>query len=214
MTTQREPTVFLVDDEEAVRDALSLVLEEAGIPCLAYPSAEAFLTETLEDRRGCAIVDLRMPGMDGLQLQQALEDRGIGLPVIFLTGYGDIPTSVKAMKAGALDFLTKPVPKATLLAAIAAGFAEDARLHELAERSQSALGRLASLTGREREVMELAIEGLSNKEIARKLSISHRTVEIHKARVMKKAGAGNVLDLARIAREAGGANAAAAVSDD
>ena len=202
MNTQREPTAFLVDDEEAVRDSLSLVLEQAGIPCLAYPSAEAFLAESLEERPGCAIIDLRMPGMDGLQLQEAMEQRGIGLPVIFLTGYGDIPTSVKAIKAGALDFLTKPVSTATLLAAIEAGFAEDARLRAQAERSHSAQGRLAQLTARERDVMELAIEGLSNKEIARKLSISHRTVEIHKARVMKKAGAGNVLDLARIVREA------------
>lgn len=202
MNNRREPTVFLVDDEDAVRDSLSLMLEQEGIPCLAFPGAEAFLAEALEDRRGCAIVDLRMPGMDGLQLQQAMEDRGIALPVIFLTGFGDIPTSVKAIKAGALDFLTKPVPKATLLAAIAAGFAEDERRQQEAERSHSAQERLSTLTGREREVMELAIEGLSNKEIARKLSISHRTVEIHKARVMKKAGAGNVLDLARIAREA------------
>ncbi len=206
MNKHREPTVFLVDDEEAVRDSLSLVLEQEGIPCLAFPSAEAFLSEALEGRRGCAIVDLRMPGMDGLQLQQAMEDRGAGMPVIFLTGFGDIPTSVKAIKAGALDFLTKPVPKSTLLAAIAAGFAEDERRQQQAERSHHAQERLTTLTARERDVMELAIEGLSNKEIARKLSISHRTVEIHKARVMRKAGAGNVLDLARIVREAGDAH--------
>lgn len=196
-------TVFLVDDDAAVRDSLSLLIEQEGFAVETFAGAEDFLAACRPERRGCAIVDLRMPGMDGLRLQEELARRGVALPLVFLTGHGDIPTSVRAIKAGAVDFLTKPVSGAALMASLHAALAEGERLRAQAESSSTAASRLASLTEREREVMALAVEGLPNKEIARRLDISHRTVEIHKARIMHKTGAATLLELARIA-EAGG----------
>lgn len=191
-----DPCVFLVDDDAAVRDALSLLIETAGYAVRSYAGADAFLADCGPRSRGCAIVDLRMPGMNGMELQAEMARRGMLLPIIFLTGYGDIPTSVKAIKAGAVDFLTKPVAAAQLFASIATAMAA-------AGRNSSAASCLAGLTERERAVMRLAIQGLAHKEIARLLGISHRTVEIHKAHVMKKTGAASLMELARIAREAG-----------
>ncbi len=201
MNDQR--TVFVVDDDPAVRDSLMLLFEEGDLAVESFASAEAFLAAARSAPRCCAIVDIRMPGMDGMQLQAELSRRGILLPVIFLTGHGDIPLSVRAIKAGAVDFLTKPVTGAALLASVQAALLESERLSVQTEASQTAAARIASLTEREREVMVLAVEGLPNKEIARRLGISHRTVEIHKARIMHKTGADTLLDLARLA-EAGG----------
>lgn len=196
-------TIFVVDDDPAVRDSLTLLLEQEDLPVQTFDGAEAFLAACRPQQRGCAIVDLRMPGMDGMRLQEELGRRGILLPIIFLTGHGDIQTSVRAIKAGAIDFLTKPITASALLASIRAALVEGERLYAQAETTHTAASRLASLTERERDVMALAVEGLPNKEIARRLDISHRTVEIHKARIMHKTGAVTVLDLARIA-EAGG----------
>lgn len=196
-------TVFVVDDDPAVRDSLTLLLEQEDIAVEAFDSAESFLAACAPARRGCAIVDMRMPGMDGLQLQAELSRRGVPLPIVFLTGHGDIPLSVRAMKAGAADFLTKPVTGAALLHSVEAALSECDRMRSQSEASQTAAARIASLTDREREVMALAVAGLPNKEIARRLDISHRTVEIHKARIMHKTGADTVLDLARVA-EVGG----------
>lgn len=195
------PTVYIIDDEAAVRDALLLLLSEADIAVEAYENAEAFLRLCHPHAPCCAIVDLSMPGMDGLQLQQEMNRRGIRLPVIFLSGHGDIPISVKAIKAGAVDFLTKPVASATLLEAVRNA------CQECTQRTVGAAGGpddhsgLASLTEREREVMSLAVAGHSNKEIARRLGISHRTVEIHKTHIMHKTGAVNLLELARLAQQ-------------
>jgi RNA polymerase sigma factor (sigma-70 family) len=151
----------------------------------------------------CVVADIRMPGMDGIQLQEELARRGVALPLIFLTGHGDIPMSVRAIKAGAIDFLTKPITGQALLRSVQEALRESDRLSENAEKNESATARMALLTEREREVMELAIKGMSNKEIARRLGISHRTVEIHKARVMHKTDSDSLLDLARIADAAG-----------
>ena len=196
-------TVFVVDDDPAVRDSLTLLLEEEDLAIKSFASAEAFLAEPAEVRHSCAIVDIRMPGMDGMQLQAELARRGVLLPIIFLTGHGDIPLSVRAVKAGAVDFLTKPVTAKALLESVHAALLESARLASQAEANQTAMECLASLTERERQVMALAVEGLHNKEIARHLGISHRTVEIHKARIMHKTGANTLLDLARIAEASG-----------
>lgn len=197
------PTVFVIDDDPAVRDSLTLLLEQEDLVVETFPSAESFLAARRPARGNCAIVDIRMSGMDGMHLQTELTRRSVPLPVIFLTGHGDIPLSVRAIKAGAVDFLTKPVTGTALLESVRAALAESAKLSSQVEATLSAATRLASLTERERDVMVLAIQGLPNKEIARRLDISHRTVEVHKARIMQKTGAETLVDLAKLA-EAGG----------
>lgn len=193
-------TVYVVDDDPAIRDSLSLLLEQEDMTVVGYESAAAFLNDIeILTPRCCAIVDIRMPDIDGLQLQAEIINRGILLPVIFLTGHGDIPMSVRAIKSGAMDFLTKPISGHALLESVHVALLESERLFSQAEANHSARSVLESLTDREREVMSLAIEGLSNKEIARQLGISHRTVEIHRARVMHKTGADSLVDLVRIA---------------
>jgi len=198
-----EPTVFIVDDDSAVRDALMLMIEQEGIAVKTFNSGDDFLAAYQPECLGCAIVDIRMPVMDGMQLQDELCQRNILLPIVFLTGHGDIPLSVKAVKAGAVDFLTKPVTRENLLASVRSAILESRRLIAQLENGQDAKLRLTDLTEREREVMALAVAGSPNKEIARRLGISHRTVEIHKSKIMHKTGAINLLDLARIANEGG-----------
>jgi FixJ family two-component response regulator len=195
MNTQ---SVYIVDDDAAVRDALTLLLEQEAIEVQAYASAEDFLATNLEAATGCAIVDIRMAGMDGMQLQAELARREIRLPIIFLTGHGNIPMSVRAIKSGAVDFLTKPITAETLLASVRAAMLENEKKLALLAEGQTALNRINALTERERDVMQLAVEGLCNKDIARRLEISHRTVEIHKARVMHKTGTNSVLELAKL----------------
>jgi FixJ family two-component response regulator len=201
--TDQTMTVFVVDDDAAVRDSLSLLIEQEGLAVKTFASARAFLEDFEPEHTGCVIVDLRMPEMDGMALQEEMARRGILLPVIFLTAHGDIPTSVRAIKAGAVDFLTKPITRSTLMASINSACEEGDRLRAQADTRVSAATLLASLTERERDVLTLAIEGLPNKVIARQLDISHRTVEIHKARIMSKTGATTLLELARIAEAAG-----------
>jgi FixJ family two-component response regulator len=196
-------TVFVVDDDPAVRDSLALLLEQDDVLVEVFASGEAFLAVVKPRERSCAIIDIRIAGMDGMQLMGKLAERRLPLPVIVLTGFGDIPLSVRAIKAGAVDFLTKPITGAALLESVHAALIESDRLYSQAEVSQTAAALVAGLTEREREVMLLAVSGLANKEIARRLGISHRTVEIHKARVMSKTGATTLLDLARIAETSG-----------
>ncbi len=197
----REPTVFIVDDDAAVRDSLTLMIQQAGIKVQSFENAKTFLHAYQADFFGCIIIDIKMPEMDGLQLQEELSRLKIVLPIIFLTGHGDIPMSVKAIKAGAVDFLTKPVIREKLLGCVRAAFvAAEKRYDELAH-NQDAISCLQKLTEREREVMILAVQGHSNKEIGRFLGISYRTVEIHKSKIMQKTGATNLLDLARIVSE-------------
>lgn len=193
-------TVYVIDDDPAIRDSLALLLEQEDIAVLTFASARNFLDSIGQtEPRCCAIIDIRMPSQDGLQLQAEIVRRGLLLPVIFMTGHGDIPMSVRAIKSGAMDFLTKPVTSHALLESVHAALLESEHLFSRAEASDAARSSLENLTDRERDVLGLAIEGLSNKEIARKLGISHRTVEIHRARVMSKTGAESLLDLVRIA---------------
>ena len=194
-----EATVFIVDDDPAIRDSLTLMIGQENLTVHSYASAEDFLEAAKPNCLGCIIIDIRMQGMDGMQLQEALSQRNTLLPIIFLTGHGNIPMSVRAIKAGALDFLTKPVTREKLMAAIHAAVLESERMLSENASQQDAVSRIAGLTDRERDVLKLAIQGYANKEIARHLGISHRTVEIHKSKIMHKTGAVNLLDLARIA---------------
>jgi len=197
------PTVYIIDDDSAIRDSLALMIEQEDLGVLVFDCAESFLAACSETSYGCAIIDIRMPGMDGMQLQEEMTRRGILLPVVFLTGHGDIPMSVRAIKSGAQDFLTKPVTRDKLLASVRSALKSGSQMVEKIARVQRTRSLLAELTDREREVMMLAVLGHPNKEIARRLGISHRTVEIHKAKIMHKTGAINLLDLARLAQEGG-----------
>lgn len=197
------PTVFIIDDDTAVRDSLTLLLEQEAIHVQSFTSAEAFLSAYKPDFTGCILLDIRMPGKDGLTLQEELNQRKSQLPIIFLTGYGSIPLSVKAMKAGAIDFLTKPVTRIKLLTSIQSAFLEAYKTQHAAEHHQDALSRIITLTEREQEIMTLVVQGYSNKEIAQRLHISFRTVEIHRSHILHKTGAHNLLDLVRIAHESG-----------
>jgi len=197
------PTVYIIDDEHAIRDSLALMIAQENIPVMTFESAEAFLAVCPQECYGCAIIDYRMPEMDGLQLQEELAKRNISLPIIFLTGHGNIPTSVKAMKAGAIDFLTKPVRREKLISVVTNAMIESERTLTESASCKEAEKCIATLTEREYDVMLLAIQGHHNKDIARKLGISHRTVEIHKSNIMHKTGANHVLDLARIAHKSG-----------
>jgi len=194
-----DSTVYVVDDDAAVRDALSMLLEVAGHAVTTFGSALEFLDGFMPDTPGCLILDVDMPGMDGPALQQELSRRGVQLPVIFLSGKGTIPVTVRTIKSGAMDFLTKPVDRKVLLISVQKALERSLLLQKQAETFQSIALRLAALTEREREVMKLAVAGQTNKEIGQRLGISYRTVEIHRTHVMHKTGATNLLELARIA---------------
>jgi FixJ family two-component response regulator len=193
--------IHLVDDDESRRSALQRLLGAAGYQVKAYASAGEFLLKPPADGTGCLLLDLRMPGPSGLDLQDALKRHGISLPVIFLTGHGDLPTGVRAMKAGAVDFLTKPVERDVLLAAIARAIDADAARRADRARGADLKRRLAELTGREREVFDLVVAGSLNKQIAAVLGIAERTVKAQRASVMAKLGAANAAELGRIAAE-------------
>lgn len=190
--------VYIVDDDRAVRESLSLILRVAGWAVESYPSAEAFLQGYKDDQPACLLLDVRMPGMSGLELQQHLAGGGVTLPIIFISGHADVPTSVSAMRGGAVDFLEKPFRRDQLLERIREALERAAQLHtERAER-RHVLERLARLTPREREVMSLVIAGRSNKEIGRLLGTSHRTVDVQRARVMEKMETGTPQELAAL----------------
>jgi FixJ family two-component response regulator len=195
--------VYIIDDDPAVRDSLSLMIAQEGLNVETFECAEDFLGFVPQHCRGCAIVDICMPMMDGMALQEALLARQVTLPIIFLTGHGEIPTSVRAIKAGAVDFLTKPITRERLMSSVRTALMLSEKVYDQAIKAETTRHRLNDLTEREREVMSLAILGQSNKEIARHLGISHRTVEIHKAKIMHKTGATNLLELARLAQEGG-----------
>jgi FixJ family two-component response regulator len=191
-------TVFIVDDDVAVRDSLGMLLEAAGYAAEAFQCAADFLDNLTPSTRGCLILDVRMPDMDGLDLQKELIRRGARLPVIFLTGHGTIPETVRAIKAGAMDFLTKPVDGPALLAHVEKALKQGSAQQKRIDSYQAAASRLATLTDREREVLTLAVAGHVSKEIAQRLGISSRTVEIHRAHILQKTGASNLLEVARI----------------
>jgi len=196
-------TVFIVDDDAAVRDGLAMLLETAGLSAKTYASAHEFLDALDPAQPGCLLLDVRMPQMSGPELQDELNRRGSLLPIIFLTAHGDIATTAQAFKAGASDFLTKPVDSPTLLKCVHAALEKSARLKRQAATTQAQRARIRMLTEREREIMALVVAGQPNKKIARQLGISHRTVEIHRTRVMQKTGAANLLELSHIAEACG-----------
>ncbi len=198
-----ENTVFVVDDDPDIRDSLLLLLQSANFNVEIFASAKAFLDSGAPMRPGCLIADVRMPDMDGLELQSELVRRGISLPVIIITGHGDVPLAVRAMKAGAIDFLEKPFNETALLASIRRAYATGASSMREARAAETAAARMAQLTEREREVLALVVSGRANKEIARELKISPRTVEIHRAHVMEKMEAGSLAELVRITIRAG-----------
>jgi FixJ family two-component response regulator len=195
--------IFLVDDDEGVLRALSRMLSTKGFEVQAFSSATEFLARHDRSVPGCAIFDVSMPDLDGIELQKALRARESERPVIFITGVGDIPTSVQAMKAGAIDFLTKPVKSQQLLAAVALAAEKEAKA--IASRSELAVinDRLSSLTPREREVLTHVIAGRLNKQIAGDLGTSEKTIKLHRGRMMHKLGVRSVADLVRVAERAG-----------
>ena len=179
-------TVFLIDDDQAVRDAIRLLLETSGFTVQTFASALDFLNSPVVGQPGCLVLDVRMPGLSGLDLQKRLQAQGLRIPIIFITGHGDVPMAIRAMKAGALDFIEKPFQGQTLLARIEEALAVDGQeRHRQAQRADAA-ARLALLSPREREVLERVADGQYNKVIASELGISLSTVEIHRKRVMQK----------------------------
>jgi len=194
-----ESTVFVVDDDEAVRDSVSSLLSAMGLNTAAFASGEAFLLGYTPAQLGCAIVDVRMPGMDGIALLEHIRSKGLTLPVIMMTGHADVPLAVRAMKAGALDFIEKPCSNTVLRDAVQRAL-DSARAGALAQVDQADASHcVASLTARERDVMRLLVIGHPNKIIAYQLNISPRTVEIHRANVMKKMKADSLSHLVRMA---------------
>jgi FixJ family two-component response regulator len=195
--------VYLVDDDDALRRATSRLLQSNGLDVHAFASAEAFLAEYDASSPGCLLLDLRMPGQSGLDLQRTLVERGVALPIVFLTGHADVPASVHAMKSGAIDFLEKPVDEDQLLSAVEKALEVDvAARRERGDLSQIQ-ARLASLTEREREVLVEVVTGKLNKQVASTLGIAERTVKLHRARVLEKMGAESLADLVRIAERLG-----------
>lgn len=190
--------VFLVDDDADVRDAVSMLLSTADHKVEVFSTAQELLDRIKPEDAGCMVLDVRLPGMDGLELQRALYRQGIRMPVIFITGHGDIPMAVRAVNAGALDFLEKPFDDDKLLERVEEALANDREQREIAERRATIEERLATLTPREREVMEEILKGKLNKVIAADLDLSTRTVEVHRARILEKLHVRNVSAMVRL----------------
>jgi len=193
-----QPCIFIVDDDHAVRDALGLIMETAGLAYRAFESAEQFLQTYCPGQPGCLLLDVNLPGLNGHELQAELIRRNIHLPIIFLTAYGDIPMTVRAIKAGAVDFLTKPVPRKLLLERIEAVLQNEAMAHEHDIAKEKQCSCLNTLTARELEILPLVLAGHPNKIIAKQLGVSYRTIEIHRIRILKKTGTINLLELANL----------------
>jgi FixJ family two-component response regulator len=190
--------VYLVEDDDAVRDSLQMVLESVGHKVVGYSRADAFLEDYSNDMAGCLVLDIRMPGMNGMELQRQLNARNSILPIIFVTGHGDVPMAVDAMQRGAVDFVQKPYREEELLGKIQQAIASDAENRADLEEKHKIRAKLSDLTPRESQVMVLMIEGKANKVIAYDLDISQRTVEIHRARVMEKMGVRSLAHLVRM----------------
>ncbi|HET6854149.1 MAG TPA: response regulator transcription factor [Pyrinomonadaceae bacterium] len=195
--------VFVVDDDASMRDAISRLLNAVGLTVQTFASARAFLNRRLPDVPGCVVLDVRLPGLSGLDLQREMVERGIHIPVVFITGHGDIPMSVQAMKAGAVEFLTKPFRDQDLLDAVRSGIQLDRKARE--ERAELAELRdcVRQLTQREQEVMSLVVSGLLNKQIALQLGTSEKTIKIHRGQVMRKMRATSLADLVRMSQKLG-----------
>ncbi len=199
------PTIFIVDDDPAVRSSLAKALGARGYQVEAHDSAAAFLNAGPGERRGCLVLDVRMPDVSGLELQEMLRNAGVHLPIIFVTGHGDIPMTVRALKLGAVDFLEKPYAIDVLLARVEDALAADVEAWRREDRARRVRERLQRLTDREQMVFEHLTRqhNVSNKDVAKSLGISHRTVEVHRSRIMRKLGAETLADLVEMADSSG-----------
>jgi FixJ family two-component response regulator len=196
-------TIFLVDDDGPILKALERLLRGAGFEVKSFQSSQAFLEQHDPETPGCAVLDVAMDGLNGLELQQALAASGCDRPIVFLTGRGDIPTSVRAMRAGAVNFLTKPADTKELLAAIQLAVEKDALARATSARMEPIKRRLAALTPRERDVLRLVVTGRLNKQIAAELGTAEKTIKVHRGRVMEKMAVRSVAELARMTERAG-----------
>ncbi len=197
--TDPRPIIFVIDDDASVRDGVSNLLESVGLQVQVFKSTEAFQNASRPDGPSCLVLDVKLPGMNGLEFQEALEKAGIRIPIVFITAHGDVPMTSRAMKAGAIEFLMKPFQKEDLLSAIRQGVDRDrVRREEQAEFS-ILRSRFDELTAREREVMELVVAGLTNKEVAMRLGISEVTTKMHRGQVTRKMKADSLPDLVRMA---------------
>ena len=199
--TETKPTIFIVDDDPSVRDSMELMLKSVEFNVKTFVSAQDFLTANLQEGPGCLILDVRMPGMSGLDLQEKLVSTKTPLPVIFITGHGTVPMSVRAMKAGAVDFLQKPFEEQDLLDAIYRAIKQQRERQSKTDEADKIQQRFKALTSRECEVFSLLVTGMANKEIAYKLGTSERTVKAHRAQIMEKMNAGSLADLVRFAEK-------------
>jgi FixJ family two-component response regulator len=200
---EQRAVVFVVDDDPSMRTALEDLMSSVGLEVRAFAAPQEFLQSKLPDAPGCLVLDVRLPGMSGLTFQQELAKEGLTLPVIFITGHGDIPMSVRAMKAGAVEFLTKPFHDQDLLDAIHAAIERDRKRRREAVRVAELRERFATLTDRERQIMTLVAIGRPNKQIAAELSLSEMTVKVHRGQVMRKMRAGSLPELVRMADRLG-----------
>jgi FixJ family two-component response regulator len=196
----KDETIHIVDDDDAVRDSLSLLLRTVGLRSRTYASATDFLDAYVPGEVGCLVTDIRMPGLSGLELQHALIEKHFEIPVIFITGHGDVPMAVDAMKSGAVDFIQKPFRDQDLLDRIHQALHLARSAHDAQLETSTIKERFETLTPREREVMDKVVAGCANKVIAMDLAVSQRTVELHRARVMQKMGARSLAELVRLAQ--------------
>ena len=194
-----EPVVYIVDDDDAVRDSIQTLLTSVGIKSQVFSNADEFLSGHDPDNPGCLILDVRMPGMSGLELQKKLLDMKVKIPTIVISGHGDIRTAVESLQGGAIDFLEKPLREQKLLELVAKGFEKDQRFRSANVECKSIEIRMALLSPREREILDVVVAGKSNKVIADELGISHKTVESHRTNIMRKMDAQSIADLVRMA---------------
>lgn len=198
------PVVFVVDDDEAICESMRLLIRDIGLEVRTFTSARRFLEEYDSSHPGCLVLDVRMSGMSGLELQARLNEMGIHIPTIIITGHADVPMAVEAMKAGATDFIEKPFRDQVLLDSIQKAIDLDLRIRRQRQEHQDVQARLQQLTQREREVMDRLVAGKSNKNIAFELGISQKTVDFHRANILDKIGVGSVVELVRLVQKASG----------
>ena len=196
--SRRDPVVYVVEDDEVLRSLLRALAQSIGLTCRTFPSANKFLEQYDPRQPGCLVLDVFMPGMSGLELQDELNRRGAVIPVIFITGHADVASAVAAVRHGAFNYLQKPFGNSELIANVREALALDRRSREMLAQQDAIRDRLASLTPREREVLELIVRGLASKVMAEEMGLSKRTVELHRSRVMGKMGASSIAQLVRM----------------